>query len=260
MRSSSLLCFLALLFLASSCTVQRAPANNYLKNARDTSGKETVNLPPPLVQKGDLLSIKVFSKANGLDPKADAPYNLQETSTAMGGNASSTSGFLVDQNGDIEYPQLGTLHVEGLTREQVADLIKSKLQDQLIQPSVMVRFLNFKISVLGEVRTPGTFTLPTERVTILEALGLSGDVTDYGLKNRIMVIRENNGQVERGTIDLTSDSMFTSPYYRLQQNDVVFVQSSGRRLKQEQRQETAQQVGIATSIITAIALILNFIK
>lgn len=256
---SALFCFLIIVLFASSCTTQKAATNNYLENARDTSGRELVNLQPPVVQKGDLLSIKVFSKANGLDPKADAPYNLQETSTAAGGNATS-SGFMVNQNGDIEYPQLGTLHVEGLTREQVADLIKSKLQDQLDQPSVIVRFLNFKVSVLGEVRSPGTFTLPTERVTILEALGLSGDVTEFGKKNNVMVVRENNGQIEKGTIDLTSDSMFSSPYYRLQQNDVVFVQSNGKNLKQQQRQETAQQIGIGISIITAIALILNFIK
>jgi polysaccharide export outer membrane protein len=124
----------------------------------------------------------------------------------------------------------------------------------------MVRFLNFKISVLGEVNSPGSYTLPTERVTILEALGLSGDITEFGRKNNVMVVRENNGQIERGRIDLTSDSMFVSPYYRLQQNDVVFVEATGRKLKQQERQETAQQIGIATSIITAIALILNFIR
>jgi polysaccharide export outer membrane protein len=212
-----------------------------------------------LIQKGDLLSIRVFSKANGIrtpdQTNADEPYNLQEQGT------SGTTGFQVDQNGNIEYPQLGSLHVEGLTKEQTSDLIRSKLDTLLEQPSVIVRFLNFKISVLGEVKSPGTFTLPTERVTILEALGLSGDVTDFGRKNNVMVVRENsNGQIERGRIDLTSDSMFSSPFYRLQQNDVVFVESNGRKLQQQERQETAQQIGIATSIITAIALILNFIK
>jgi polysaccharide export outer membrane protein len=170
-------------------------------------------------------------------------------------------GFMVDQNGNIEYPQLGTVHVEGLTREQVAELIKSKLEGQLTQPSVIVRFQNFKISVLGEVNHPGSFSLPTERVTIFEALGLSGDITDFGTKNNVKVIREgSNGEIEKGIIDLTSDSLFASPYYRLQQNDVVLVESNGKRLKQQQRSETAQQIGIATSIITAIALILNFIK
>lgn len=222
-------------------------------------------MQPLLVQKGDLLAIKVFSKANGLSSNgglpvnADAPFNLQEQTTT--GGSTGTSGFQVDENGNIQYPQLGTLHLEGLSKEQVADLIKSKLDTSLQQPvGVIVRFLNFKVSVLGEVKSPGTFTLPTERVTILDAIGLSGDITDYGKKNTVMVVRENNGQIERGTIDLTSSSMFSSPYYHLQQNDVVFVESNGRRIRQEQRQETAQQIGIATSIITAIALILNFIK
>lgn len=255
------LCFFAIAFFAFSCTIQKPVANNYLQNAKDTSGKSMANIQIPVVQKGDLLSIKVFSNANGLKPEADAPYNLQEASAGTGtGGGSAAGSFMVDQNGNIEYPQLGTLHIEGLTREQVADLIKARVDSLLTNPSVIVRFQNFKISVLGEVNHPGSFTLPTERVTILEALGLSGDVTDFGRKNNVMVVRENNGQIERGRIDLTTDSMFVSPYYRLQQNDVVFVESNGKRLKQQQRQETAQQIGIATSVITAIALILNFIK
>jgi polysaccharide export outer membrane protein len=262
MKFFSLLCPIAIVFLIPSCVIQKHAAPvNYLENAKDTSGKSPVSTQSPVVQKGDLLSIKVYSKANGLDPKADAPYNLQETSTAAGNTSSSSAGFMVNQDGNIDYPQLGSLHVEGLTREQLAELIKGKLQDQLTQPSVIVRFLNFKVSVLGEVNHPGTFTLPTERVTILEAIGLSGDITDFGKKNNVMVIRENNnGAVQRGKIDLTSDSMFVSPYYRLQQNDVVLVESTGRRLRQMEEQQTAQKIGLGVSIITAIALILTFFK
>lgn len=262
MKFVRLLCLASVVYL-TSCTAQRHAVTgvNYLENAKDTTGKEVVNMHQPVVEKGDILSIKVFSKANGLNAQADAPYNLMEGGAVSGtASGSSSTGYLVDQNGNIEYPQLGVLHLEGLTKEQVSDLIKSKLDTSLTQPSVMVRFQNFKVSVLGEVRTPGTFTLPTERVTILEALGLSGDITEFGKKNNVLVVRENNGQIERGRIDLTSDSMFLSPYYRLQQNDVVLVESNGRRLKQQERQDVAQQVGIATSIITAIALILNFIK
>ena len=259
MRVLSSLCFVIILF--ASCSTQKAVTENYLQHARDTTGRNLINLQPPVVQKGDVLSIRVFSKANGMllssGLNADAPYNLQ--AQGEGGNT-VVPGFMVDQSGNIEYPQLGTLHIEGLTREQVAELIKTKLEGQLDQPSVIVRFQNFKISVLGEVGNPGSFTLPTERVTVLEALGLSGDITEFGRKNNVMVVREVNGQIERGTIDLTSDSMFSSPYYRLQQNDVVFVESNGRRAKQQERQDLGQQIGIATSIITAIALILNFIR
>lgn len=260
MRVFNLLCLFALIFFVSSCTTQKIVTNNYLENAKDTSGERVISFQPPVVQKGDLLSIKVFSKANGLNPLADAPYNLQDAATTPGATTSSVSGFLVNQDGNIEYPQLGTLHIEGLTNEQVADLIKSKLQGQLEQPSVIVRFLNFKISVLGEVNRPGSFTFPTERVTILDAIGLSGDITEFGKKNNVMVVREDSGRIERGRIDLTSDSMFISPYYRLQQNDVVFVETNGRKQKQQNQQEVRQEIGIATSIITAVALILNFIK
>lgn len=252
---------LFVIFFVSSCSVQKKTTVNYFENSRDTTGKETINFPPPVVRKGDLLSIKVFSKANGLNLLADAPYNLPEVNASSGGGNINNIGFMVDQQGNIDYPQLGTLHLEGLTREQVSVSIKSKLDTVLNEPvGVLVRFLNFKISVLGEVKSPGTFSFPTERVTILDAIGLSGDITDYGLKNRVMIIRENDGQVERGIIDLTSDQMFSSPYYRLQQNDVVIVESNGRRVRQMERNETAQQIGLATSIITGIALILNFIK
>ncbi|MFL5809007.1 MAG: polysaccharide biosynthesis/export family protein [Flavisolibacter sp.] len=257
MRFFSLFCFAAV--FAASCTTQKQIPNNYLQNVSDTTSKDSAILAVPVIQKGDLLSIKIFSQANGINPTVDAPYNLQDQ--AAGGN-SAAGGFLVDQSGNIEYPQLGILHVEGLTREEVAAQIKTRLTEtnQLTNPSVIVRFINYRITILGEVKSPGTFTLPTDRVTILEALGLAGDVTEYGKKNTVKVVRENNGNREIGTIDLTSAGMFNSPYYRLQQNDVVFVEQTTRKLKEREQQNVAQQIGIATSIITAIALIITIVR
>jgi polysaccharide biosynthesis/export protein len=251
-------CFAAIFFYVSSCTTQKVTVDNYLSNSRDTSGTQIVTANAPVIQKGDLLSIKVFSKANGLDPKPDAPYNLQETSTAQGG--SNSSGFLVDRNGNIEYPQLGILHVEGLTREALSQQIKSTLDTVLINPSVDVRFLNYKVTVLGEVRNPGNHTFPTENVTILDALGSSGDITEYGKKDNVIIVRETNGILERGRINLTSDSLFLSPYYHLQQGDVVMVEATPRRRQQQEEQQTAARIGLGISIITAIALILTFFK
>lgn len=261
MKTFCLFCLLAIMFF-SSCTSQRTITNNYLYSGSDTSVKNVIAFQPLTIEKGDLLSIKVYSTANGIDPQADAPYNLPEQAGVTSGStgSSAATGFEVDQNGDIEYPQLGRLHVEGLTREQLADLIKLKLDQVLKQPSVIVRFLNYKITVLGEVRTPGTFTLPTENVTILEALGRAGDITEFGKKNNVTVVREKNGQREIGTVDLTSKDLFNSPYYHLQQNDVVFVEPTGRKIKQQDQQAVAQQIGIFTAIITTVALLLNFIK
>ncbi len=244
------------LIIFSSCRTQKQVTNNYLMNVHDTTIRDSIAFKQPVIQKGDLLSIRVYSLANGVDPRADAPYNLIEGGTG----GSNASGFLVDEAGNIEYPQIGTLHVEGLTREQLAQEIKKRLVDQLSQPSVVVRFLNFRFTVLGEVGRPGTITVPTERVNLLEALGLAGDITEFGKKNTVKVIRENNGQREIGTVDLTTHDLFNSPYYRLQQNDVVLVEQTARKVKQQDRQELLQQIGIASSIITAIALILNLIR
>ncbi|MGZ5285814.1 MAG: polysaccharide biosynthesis/export family protein [Flavisolibacter sp.] len=220
----------------------------------DTVIRDAMTTRQSIIQKGDLLSIKVFSEANGMS-QADIPYNLPEQ-TAAG----AISGFLVDSDGNIEYPQLGKIKVEGLTKDELANVMKKSLEMELSRPSVIVRFLNYRITVLGEVGVPSTFTLQTDRITILEALGLAGDISEYGKKDNVKIIRENNGQVEIGTIDLTSKAMFASPYFKLQQNDVVYVEQSRKKIQQQEQQVLAQQIGIATSIITAIALILNIIR
>jgi polysaccharide biosynthesis/export protein len=247
---------IALIFLATSCRTQKQVTYNYLQNTADTTIKDSILFKQPVIQKGDLLSIRVYSAANGVDPRADAPYNLQQS----GAGSSDGMSYQVDEEGNIEYPQIGVIHAEGMTREQLAAEIKKRLEGQLTQPAVVVRFLNFRITVLGEVRSPGTFNAPTERISLFEALGMAGDITEFGLKNTVKVYRENNGERQIGTVDLTSKEVFNSPFYRLQQNDIVLVEQSRRKIKQQERQEVAQQIGIASSIMTAIALILNLIR
>lgn len=257
---SFLLCSGILAFAVSCTGLRKTTTSNYLQSLSDTSrrdtiGKEAVVMPEAVIQKNDLLSIQVYSAS--INPQVDALYNLPQGATTT---ATSNGGFLVDARGNIEYPRIGSLHVEGLTKTQLADLIKQKLEGQLTQPSVVIRFVNYKITVLGEVRTPGSFTVPTERLTVLEALGLAGDISEFGQKNNVKVLRENNGKREVGTLDLTSSAMFNSPFYNLQQNDVVFVEQNGQRTKEREQQNTATRVGLAATIITSIALILNIIK
>lgn len=254
MRSIFLILIIAAAF-AFSCTPQRAVTNNYLQNVADTSGKDTLRLQAATIQKNDLIGIRVFSTANGIAPSVEAPYNLAGVS-----GEGSTTGYLVDQKGNIQYPQIGELHVEGLTTDQLADLITSKLKGQLNQPSAIVRLLNYRVTLLGEVKAPNTITIPTEHITILEALGLVGDITEFGRKDNVKVMRESNGTREIGTIDLTSKDFFNSPYYNLQKGDVVFVEQTRRRVKQQEQQNLVQEIAIGSSILTAIALILNLIK
>jgi polysaccharide export outer membrane protein len=227
---------------------------NYLENIDDTLILGNTAALEARIKKNDMLSIRVYSMS--IDPATDLPYNLPET-----GGQTNTSGFLVDRNGNIEYPRVGTLKAEGLSKEELAEVIRQRLSDQLKQPSVVVRFQNYRITVLGEVRSPGTYTVASETLTILEALGMAGDVTEFGRRGKVKILREGaDGQRSIASLDLTSSEMFTSPYFRLQQNDVIFVDQTERRLRQQEQQQIVQQIGIATGLITTIALILNFIK
>jgi len=252
--------FLLTLFVVigfSSCIGQRkVQYQNYLDQvSTDSMGKNPVVFKEALIQRNDLLSIQVYSAS--IRPEVDAPYNLPQGAAST---PTAQNGFLVNARGEIEYPRLGTLKVEGLTKTQLSDLIKQKLEGQLTDPSVIIRFINYKVTVLGEVNAPGSFTVPTERLTIFEALGLAGDITEFGRKNRVRVQRENNGQREVGVIDLTSKELFNSPYYNLQQNDVVLVEQTGERTRQREQQRVASQIGIASTVITTIALIISFTK
>jgi polysaccharide export outer membrane protein len=237
-----------------SCgTQQKLPI--YLENVLDTNGKEVVKIPDLLIQKNDLLSIQVYSLSTKPEI-SDAIYNLPCS-------GSSVCGYMVDNSGNIEYPRLGTFHAEGLTKLELAAQIKKRLTEPvelLTSPNVIIRFLNYKVTVLGEVFKPGTISVPGERITILEAIGLSGDITQYGRKNTVKVIREVNNKREIGTIDLSSKNLFESPYYNLIQNDVVMVEPSKQKIKSTDQALVQQKVAFAISIISAISVIYSIIR
>ena len=244
-----------------SCgTQQKLPG--YLENVIDTSGKGEVKIPELRIQKNDLLSIQVYSLST-LPEKSDVIYNLPCNSAAGGPTTASVCGFMVDANGNIEYPRLGSFHAEGLTKLELAAQIKKRLTEPVVlltNPNVIIRFLNFKVTVLGEVAHPQTFNVPGERITIFEAIGLAGDITAYGRKNTVKVIREVNNKREIGMIDLSSKDPFESPYYNLMQNDVVMVEPSQQKVKQTDQALVQQRVGFAISIISSIAVIYSIIK
>lgn len=141
----------------------------------------------------------------------------------------------------------------------MTNLITSKITD-LDSPTVIVRFLNYRITVLGEVGRQGTYTIPYERVTIFEAIGLAGDIPVTGKRDNVRVLREINGNREIGTIDLTSKNVFESPYYNLQQNDVVLVDVKKSKVKQVDQALVVQRVTFALSLVTSIALLYNIFK
>jgi polysaccharide export outer membrane protein len=255
MKLTRTVLLLAFPFYFISCSTQKT-LPNYLEYVKDTGDKKEVIIPELRIQKNDNLSIQVYSAS--VDPRVDELYNIRTGGTAtQPGNA---TGFLVDGRGNIEYPRIGVIHAEGLTKLELEDIIKRRINEKdsvLTNPSVIIRFLNFKVSVLGEVKSPGVMTIPAERVTILEAIGLAGDITEFGLKDQVKVVREANGRREIGVIDLSSDSLFVSPYYNLMQNDVVMVAPTKKKAKQAEQNLVLQRVSLGLSIITAIALLYN---
>jgi polysaccharide biosynthesis/export protein len=234
--------------LFSSCETQKA--RGYLEDFTDTSGRVQVDYPEPLIQKDDVLSIIVYSDATD-QGATDAMYNLANS----GIGTAATQGFLVDQEGYIQYPRIGKVKAQGLTKPQLAEEIRKKLAVALSNPSVIIRLINFKITMLGEVAKPGPITLPSEKVTILEAIGLAGDISIYGKKDDIVVLRD--GAI--GKVDLSSKNVFESPYYFLRQNDVVLVNPNRNKARLSD-QVFNQRLGIAFSIINTIALLYNVFR
>ena len=190
-----------------------------------------------VIQPKDMLSVVVSSK----NPELVAMFNLPVVSyqagseiVATGGYNQRLMGYVVDNDGCIDFPILGKLKVAGMTRWELSEMIKDKLiKDGLLKDAVVtVEFMNFKISVIGEVNSPGTYTIDGDRVTVLQAISLARDLTIFGKRDNVAVIREKDGERVIYEINLTDVSLFDSPGYYLQQNDVVYVQPSDIKARQ----------------------------
>lgn len=248
---------IAILMLGmTSCKTQRA-IYNYLEDFTDTATQKSYFITEPLIQKNDQLSINITSAS--LDNSVDALYNMNIQS--MGGQQNIGSfGYLVNQKGYVEIPRIGLIQAEGLTKDQLADTVKHRLSGILTNPSVIIRFTNFRIIVIGEVGRPGVHSIPVENLTLLEALAMAGDISEFGKRKEVKILREHNGKRQLGIIDVTTSKMFESPYYQLQQNDVVMVEQTRYKVRQTEQSRVTQQIGFTLSIITTIAFLINVIK
>lgn len=216
--------------LFTSCT--KSTDVIYFGKAQKSEYVSTVASLEPVIQKNDLLSITV----NSLNPDASEIFNVNSTNTIRSASASNTvspvTGYLVDQEGYIQFPMLGKIKAAGLTKSTLKEGIENRLISQklLIEPIVDVRYLNYKVSILGEVANPSVLTVPNEKITLLEAIGLAGDLSIYASRNNVLLIREEAGKKKLIRIDLTSDELFTSPYYYLKSNDIIYVEPNKTRI------------------------------
>ncbi len=246
-------CFVIVIATMASCTSSKDIL--YFQDIEQANLQKLTNDYEAVIKKDDRLSILV----SGPDKTVTAPYNLTlgEMSTSGGGSyanpETATLTYLVDKNGDIDFPILGKIHVEGMTRNTLSAYLTEQISKDVKSPVVYVSFKNYKITILGEVRSPGTYTMDSEKVTILQALGKAGDLNLTALRE-IMIIREVEGTQTYATIDLKSSDILNSPYYYLQQNDVLYIPPSATRVTTATTATGIWSV-VLSSITTLIAVL-----
>ena len=215
----------------------------------------TYELNAPKLQPGDILAISITAD----DIRATEPFNQISPYNASG-TLQSTNPFIptyaIDVNGNIDFPKLGKIKLGGKTRTQAMDYLRNEVSRYIVDPGVSMEIRNFRVTVLGEVKLPGSYPVNNDRITILEAIGLAGDLTINGLRKNVLVIREQNGKKEEFRVDLTKRDVLNSPVYYLAQNDVIYIEPNGARLQSSKyTQNTSIFVSIASVVITVISVL-----
>lgn len=257
-KSGIILCLFFVPFLVSCVNTKKAVYFSDL-NSSVIQQSSPVDLEP-VIQKNDLLSITV----NSLNPEASQMFNPGNSAQTVN-NTTNTGGnvvnvYLVSTEGYIQFPVLGNIKAAGLTKKQLKDnltkgLIEGKL---LVDPLVSIRYVNYKVTVIGEVNHPSVLNIPNEKVTLLEALGLAGDLTLYGRRDNVLIIRDENGAKTFQRVNLNTNEIFSSPYYYLKSNDVVYVEPN--RQKVATTSNTSRWIPVVFSAVSAIIVIADRIK
>ncbi len=249
------LLFVLMIFLGTSCAQRNLV---YFSDLSTGAAHEAPikNYIQPTIQPDDILSVTVSS----LNPESNVLFNnVILPATANNTNVIAATkvseGYLVDKSGYINFPVIGKVLLTGLTKEQATDKLTSEIKAHVKNPIVNVRFLNFKITVIGEVNAPSTFTVETEKINVLEALGLAGDMTSFGKRENVLIIREQQGVRRATRINLNNKEVLNSPFFYLQQNDIVYVEPSNRE-KAAEINPNNRYIPIWTSIISTLGFVI----
>ncbi|MGL5895117.1 MAG: polysaccharide biosynthesis/export family protein [Bacteroidales bacterium] len=251
MNITERICGLLIIILLSACSSHKKIS--YIQDVEYGYSMPINQVEEATITLGDWLSIIVSSK----DSELIQMFNLPIVNNSLGintSNANRVSGYLVDERGYIDYPQLGKIKVEGLKINQLSEYIKRNIIDHgyVNDPVVTTQFMSFKVSVIGEVTRPGTISSPTGRLSLLEALSMAGDLTIYGKRENVKIIRERNGVRTIASIDIRSQDIFNSPYYYLLQNDVIYVEPNKTKAGQREINQN-RTVGTFVSVISLLA-------
>ncbi len=245
--------FQVIFFVASCTSTKNAVYFNDTQTATFSTSGDRVET---IIQKNDILSISITSDNAEASAIFNTTNNYIISSTTATGNSIQSSGYLVNSDGNIEMQLLGIIKAAGLSKKQLEENITKLILDKklLIGPIVNIRQLNFEVTVLGEVNHPTVITVPSEKISLVKALGLAGDITIYGKKDNVMLIREVNGKRTVNRINLNSKDFFDSPYYYLQPNDVIYVEPTRAKVASVSRSKEFLPVIISALSLVAIVL------
>lgn len=272
MRLNNIIWILLLGFIFSCKSKQNAEQQNdlqYLKNIEQIATEASEKTAHNTLQPGDQLVILV----SGKDLDVVKPFNQNWSSgeaisnAQPGGNQTGTiaavSGptYIIDSNGNIDFPYLGSLNTTGKTLEEFKAALRGRLTKYLINPVVTMRLTNYKVTVLGEVNRPGQYVIPDGQTTLLNALGLAGDLTMYGKRDDVLVVRNVDGEISKERINLTDASFISSPYYNLKQGDVIYVSPNKTRdIAAKQNPNTGLYISIASVALGLLGLLVTVFK
>jgi len=249
--------FILLFILTGLSSCLNTQQVSYFANTGDTTLLTRTEEAEALIEKNDILSIYISS----LNPEASAVFNAPNTlatsTTTTTGSTTGAGGYLVNPEGNIQIPILGSIAAAGKTKRQLKDEITNSIIDKklLIDPIVTIRHLNYEVTVIGEVAKPTVINVPNEKISLLKALGIAGDITVYGKKDNVLLIREVEGKRKVKRIDLNSRNFLTSSYYYLQPNDVVYVEPNKQKVVAANRNQ--QLLPTILSGLSIIALVVT---
>jgi polysaccharide biosynthesis/export protein len=244
------------LLITVTCSCVNTRNVTYFNNLKDSEIPAQVQSLEPVIHKNDLLSISVSSLNADASKIFNAPNATAIQASRSEAGISQASGYLVSQDGFIQFPVLGNIKAVGLTKKQLKDRITQSIEEKqlLRDPIVDVRYLNYKVTVLGEVGRPSVISVPNEKITLLEALGLAGDLTIYAKRDNVMVVREEEGKKIIKRLNLNSSELFTSPYYYLKSNDIVYVEPGKAKVTSISQARTWLPVVFSGLSVLAIAI------
>jgi polysaccharide biosynthesis/export protein len=255
--------FILSMFFILSCTSKKELQEELIYFQNNQDSMKVISAKEPIIQANDLLTIQIFTKS--LNQEQALPFNMPVAGGNAGGKASGSSTpagptpYLVETNGTIEMPIIGAVKAAGLTKSQLQAFLFEKLSSYIKDPSVIIRFSEIKVNVLGEVKVPGTYNFQRDRVTLIDAISAAGDLTDFAKRNDITVIREVNSTRKYYTADISSGDFFESPVYNLQSNDIVYIGPNNLKFKSLTSNNGQKGIQIILTLATITTTVLSII-